>query len=88
MVNVAYISYRVSQRVLFSVITVLLSGLALAGCGYKGPLYLPPPPDTLGQQAPQSNLSVPAGKVSSGDPTIPADPSLEPAPAVLNSVNL
>jgi len=82
-VNVALISCRVRQRVLFSSITALLSGLALAGCGYKGPLYLPPPPDTLGQQAPQSNLSSPGDIFPTGSPTIPADPSLEPAPAVI-----
>lgn len=83
MVNVAIISYRVSQRVLFGSLTLLLSGLALAGCGYKGPLYLPPPPDTLGQPAPQSNRSAPVGVVSPSDRATPADPSLEPAPTVI-----
>lgn len=83
MVNVDIISYRVSQRVLFGLMAIVLCGLALAGCGYKGPLYLPPPPDTLGQQAPQSNRSVPASPVTSGDPSTPANPSLEPAPVVI-----
>jgi len=82
-VNVAIISYRVRQRALFGSITLLLSGLALAGCGYKGPLYLPPPPDTLGPQAPASNLSSPGDIFPTGDPTIPANPSLEPAPVVI-----
>jgi predicted small lipoprotein YifL len=82
-VNVVFISYRVRQRVLFSLMTVLLSVLALVGCGYKGPLYLPPPPDTLGQQAPQSNLSSPGDTLPTGDPTVPANPSLEPAPVVI-----
>jgi predicted small lipoprotein YifL len=84
-VNIAIISYRVRQRVIYGSITLLLSGLVLSGCGYKGPLYLPPPPDTLGQQTPQSNLSAPVSPVSPGDPTTPADPSLEPAPVVIES---
>jgi predicted small lipoprotein YifL len=84
-VNIAIISYRVRQRVLYGSITLLLSGLTLAGCGYKGPLYLPPPPDTLGQQTPQSNLSAPASSVSPADPITPVDPSLEPAPVVIES---
>lgn len=83
MVNVDIISYRVRQRVLFGSMAFVLSGLALTGCGYKGPLYLPPPPDTLGQQAPQSNRSAPVDVVSPGDPTTPANPSLEPAPVVI-----
>ncbi len=83
MVNIAIISYHVRQRLLFGSITLLFSGLALAGCGYKGPLYLPPPPDTLGQPAPQSNLSSPRDIFPAGAPTIPADPSLEPAPVVI-----
>ncbi|MFW8566588.1 LPS translocon maturation chaperone LptM [Orrella sp. 11846] len=32
--------------------TALLTVSLLNGCGYKGPLYLPPPPDTLETDAP------------------------------------
>lgn len=36
-----------------SVIAVLMT-LLLAGCGKKGPLYLPDSPSTPGQQQPQN----------------------------------
>ncbi len=50
---------------------------SLLGCGYKGPLYLPPPPDTLSGQGtvlkePETNI-----------PPESINPSLEPAPIVI-----
>lgn len=50
--------------------------LLLAGCGYKGPLYLPPPPDTLneGQASEQRQPDIPPQQ---------QNPSLEPAPIVI-----
>lgn len=49
----------------------------LVGCGYKGPLYMPPPPDTLGDQAQTAKPAEPSV------PDEPQNPSLEPAPIVI-----
>jgi predicted small lipoprotein YifL len=44
-------------------------------CGYKGPLYLPPPPDTLkGQTVPKEPAKI---------PPMSKNPSLEPSPVVI-----
>lgn len=51
--------------------------LLLVGCGYKGPLYMPPPPDTLGEQ------NAPANQAEPNIPDEPENPSLEPAPIVI-----
>ena len=51
--------------------------LLLVGCGYKGPLYMPPPPDTLGEQ------DAPPSQADSNMPGEPENPSLEPAPIVI-----
>lgn len=50
---------------------------SLLGCGYKGPLYLPPPPDTLGGQG--TVLEEPSTEI----PPESENPSLEPAPIVI-----
>ena len=52
-------------------------GLLVVGCGYKGPLYMPPPPDTLGEQA------APADQSEMAAPDEPQNPSLEPAPIII-----
>ena len=51
--------------------------LLLVGCGYKAPLYMPPPPDTLGEP------DAPASQPESNMPDEPQNPSLEPAPIVI-----
>jgi len=51
--------------------------LLLIGCGYKGPLYIPPPPDTLGEQ------TTPAGQSDATALDEPQNPSLEPAPIII-----
>ena len=51
--------------------------LLLVGCGYKAPLYMPPPPDTLGEQ------DVSSSQAESNMPDEPQNPSLEPAPIVI-----
>jgi predicted small lipoprotein YifL len=56
---------------------VALSAGALVGCGYKAPLYMPPPPDVLGTQ-PQ-----PAQSTTPNIPPMQENPSLEPAPIVI-----
>jgi predicted small lipoprotein YifL len=50
---------------------------SLLGCGYKGPLYLPPPPDTLSGQG--TVLEEPETRI----PPESINPSLEPAPIVI-----
>lgn len=64
---------RLSSRLFLSMIVCA----SLVGCGYKAPLYLPPPPDTLKGQVPAT---------SSQRESIPPEsknPSLEPAPIVI-----
>ena len=66
---------RIARRSRIILAPVLL--VSLLGCGYKGPLYLPPPPDTIAGQG----TVVPDEK-----PNIPPEslnPSLEPAPIVI-----
>ncbi|UOD50468.1 LPS translocon maturation chaperone LptM [Orrella daihaiensis] len=50
---------------------------SLIGCGYRGPLYLPPPPDTISGQG--SVLENPETNI----PPESKNPSLEPAPIVI-----
>lgn len=61
--------------------------LSLIGCGYKGPLYLPPPPDVMGDPKATNNTTS-GGSATQGQrmPSIPPmreNPSLEPAPIVI-----
>lgn len=61
--------------------------LSLLGCGYKGPLYLPPPPDIMGKaEAPNNSTSGDSATAGQRVPNIPPmrqNPSLEPAPIVI-----
>ena len=59
----------------FALMLVFLS--LLLGCGYKGPLYLPAPPDTLSGQGTVIEDTPP--------PTFSdtQNPSLEPSPIVI-----
>lgn len=63
---------RRSRMILASVLFA-----SLLGCGYKGPLYLPPPPDTIAGQG----TVVPDEKANI--PPESKNPSLEPAPIVI-----
>ncbi len=49
----------------------------LLGCGYKGPLYLPPPPDTIAGKG--SVIEQPEANI----PPESENPSLEPTPIVI-----
>jgi len=72
--------------------------LVLAGCGYKGPLYLPPPPASKPstQAKPQSSNPTPSPGVDPLTPGMPdtsnpasplfeQDPTLMPAPIVISN---
>lgn len=66
---------------------VLGAGL-LTGCGFKGPLYLPPPPNTIGDQPPaESNAPQIPAQTNTYSPTYSPfyqpNPSLEPAPRAI-----
>ena len=67
--------YSIGRRSLFVLVPMLLA--FLLGCGYKGPLYLPPPPDTISGKG--SVLEQPQQNI----PTESKNPSLEPAPIVI-----
>ncbi|MCD8504692.1 MAG: lipoprotein [Burkholderiaceae bacterium] len=58
-------------------IPALVLFASLIGCGYKGPLYLPPPPDTISGQG--SVVQTPEVNI----PPESQNPSLEPAPIVI-----
>lgn len=49
----------------------------LLGCGYKGPLYLPPPPDTIKGQG--TVIDEPVANI----PPESENPPLQPAPIVI-----
>lgn len=68
-------AYCIARRSRIILAPVLFA--SLLGCGYKGPLYLPPPPDTLTGQG---------TVIEETKPDIPPEsknPSLEPAPIVV-----
>jgi predicted small lipoprotein YifL len=83
MFNVSLSLSRVRQRVRFGTVSLILGSAMLAGCGYKGPLYLPPPPDTLGDQRQQSNPSDGTRTTPPLTPGMQTNPSLEPNPIVI-----
>ena len=72
------------------IVAMALSGMALslAGCGYKGPLYLPPPPAAKPvKPAPGIDPNTP-GMPDTSNPASPMfeqDPSLTPAPIVISN---
>ncbi|AWB34637.1 hypothetical protein DBV39_13965 [Orrella marina] len=63
---------------------VMLLAMAISACGYKGPLYLPPPPDTLGGQdnSPDAG-SLPNAEERRGEPAAIEEESLLSPPPVL-----
>jgi len=65
---------RASSRIAAACLTILL-----VGCGYKGPLYLPPPPNTLGTPQKTNASTAPEPNI----PPMQENPSLEPAPIVI-----
>ena len=72
------------------IVAMVLAGLSmtLAACGYKGPLYLPPPASTKPvTPAPGINPATP-GTPDTSNPTSPMfeqDPSMTPAPVVISN---
>lgn len=83
-----------NQKHVKGFITISVLGLVLlTGCGFKGPLYLPPPPDTLSGKPsspsnqtdqPSSQTSVQSGStVSPYSPFMQQNPSLVPAPRII-----
>ncbi len=80
-----------NQKRVMCFITISVLGFAmLGGCGFKGPLYLPPPPDTLSKQPQSSSGQSPSQtsgqtgtEVSPYSPFPQENPSLEPAPRVM-----
>lgn len=71
MTLVAHCLARHSRLLLAPVLFALL-----VGCGYRGPLYLPPPPDTITGQESVLDNPPPA-------PPESENPSLEPAPIAI-----
>ena len=65
---------RASSGIAAACLTILL-----VGCGYKGPLYLPPPPNTLGTPQKTNASTAPVPNI----PPMQENPSLEPAPIVI-----
>lgn len=80
-----------NQKRVMCFITIAVLGFAtLSGCGFKGPLYLPPPPDTLGKkpqnqsdQSPSQVSGQTGTEVSPYSPFPQENPSLEPAPRIM-----
>lgn len=89
MVTLRTVFCKARRRVIMGTISAFLGGSLLVGCGYKGPLYLPPPPDTLGEQTEQRNSNTDDFLETSGvtkeslqtDESL--DPPLEPDPIVI-----
>gem|GEM_PF-503232 len=82
------------------IVAMTLTGLplVLAGCGYKGPLYLPPPPaakSTTQANPPSSSPTTSPGvnpltpgmpdTSNPASPLFEQDPSLTPAPIVISN---
>ena len=76
----------VSQTVrsITQVLSVMLLAVAVSACGYKGPLYLPPPPDTLGGQDNSTNTdTLPNTEVRQGEPAAIQEEELLSPPPIL-----
>ena len=78
------------NRLIGCITITALSLVMLSGCGFKGPLYLPPPPNTLGHKSDvptdQSTPQTPNETVSdmpTYSPFYQQNPSLEPAPRII-----
>lgn len=89
MVTLRTVFCKARHRVIMGTISALFGGSLLVGCGYKGPLYLPPPPDTLGEQAEQRNSNTDDSLETSDvaneslQTNESLDPPLEPNPIVI-----
>ena len=67
-------------RILF----VLLITVSAGACGYKGPLYLPPPPDTLkGLDNSTKQTALPTSDPSQPSLSVNEDQLLEPRPVLI-----
>jgi predicted small lipoprotein YifL len=80
------VGFSNQKRVMCFITISVLGFAALSGCGFKGPLYLPPPPDTLSktpQNPSDQSTSQTSGQtgmeVSPYSPFPQQNPSLEPA---------
>lgn len=63
---------------------MVLMAATMVACGYKGPLYLPPPPDTLGgKDSSISTGSLPESEQRRGEPMAIQEESLLSPPPVL-----
>lgn len=83
MVTLRIVLCKARQRVLIGLLGVACAGFLLVGCGYKGPLYLPPPPDTLGETSEQPDPRANDALEKATESSIQTNPSLEPAPIVI-----
>lgn len=61
------------RRITFSALFLTLA----AGCGYKGPLYMPPPP------APDESLTAPPSTQPPGASTNPGSSEQAPTPGIV-----
>jgi len=77
------------------IVAMVMASLTLSACGYKGPLYLPPPPAavkgttqaTPATMAPGIDPATP-GMPDTSNPASPMfeqDPSMTPAPIVISN---
>lgn len=85
----------VVSKSMHRIVAMMISGLMLSACGYKGPLYLPPP----SAAAKASSQSLPAttapginpdtpGMPDTSNPASPMfeqDPTMTPAPIVISN---
>jgi predicted small lipoprotein YifL len=65
----------VSARAVATVVTIVLAGALIAGCGIKGPLKLPPPAAT--PSGPATDKAAAPGATTAPAPA--AEPALPPA---------
>ncbi|MFO7746553.1 MAG: lipoprotein [Orrella sp.] len=80
MVTLRTVFCKARHRVIMGTISALFGVSLLVGCGYKGPLYLPPPPDTLGEQTEQRNSNADDSLETSDAPneSLQTNESLDP----------
>ena len=83
MVTLRTVFCKARQRVLIGLLGITCSGLLLVGCGYKGPLYLPPPPDTLGETEAPRGADSNVESQTQTESLMQTNPSLQPAPIVI-----
>lgn len=69
---------KIHRRRFTGIVAMLALSGWLAGCGFKGPLYLPPPKPAAAKPAPAAPAASSSVPAAAQDPAAPATPKTDP----------